>query len=197
MRKRQTDAERIEARRLCRQKYNCSPKGKATAKAYWSSDAGRLVSRTFDQGEKRKVLKKKYIQSDSGKSRKAIWDRTYNLAEGNAAKRAIRRNSEHHREVAKKYVQAHRGMYASSVAVAKANRLKRTPKWVTSEDRWVIREIYALAALRTKLLGFTWHVDHIIPLQGKNVSGLHVPANLNVIPARENQMKHNKYSTMG
>jgi hypothetical protein len=36
-------------------------------------------------------------------------------------------------------------------------------------------------------------VDHEIPLQGENISGLHVPWNLQVIPASKNQSKGNKY----
>jgi hypothetical protein len=74
-----------------------------------------------------------------------------------------------------------------------AKRILRLPKWLTEEDRWMIQEAYDLAALRTKLFGFSWHVDHILPLQGKTVSGLHVPLNLQVIPGKDNVVKSNSY----
>ena len=56
-----------------------------------------------------------------------------------------------------------------------------------------IKQAYELAILRTKKFGFLWHVDHIIPLNGVNVSGLHVIENIQVIPAAENLLKNNKY----
>lgn len=80
-------------------------------------------------------------------------------------------------------------LYAKIKAKRKAAQLKRTPKWVGPEEHWLIKEAYALAALRTKVMGFSWHVDHIVPLQGKIVSGLHVPNNLQVIPAVVNIRK--------
>lgn len=68
----------------------------------------------------------------------------------------------------------------------------RTPSWFTEDDHWIVEQAYDLAAKRTSIFGFSWHVDHIIPLQGKLVSGLHVPYNLQVIPAVENLKKSNK-----
>lgn len=71
-------------------------------------------------------------------------------------------------------------------------RLMRYPKWLSTDDCWMIEQAYELAASRTKMFGFSWHVDHIIPLQGKTVSGLHVPTNLQVIPGVENIRKGNR-----
>lgn len=74
-----------------------------------------------------------------------------------------------------------------------AAKLQRTPAWLTADDLWLIREAYELARLRTELFGFPWHVDHIYPLQGRRVSGLHVPTNLQVIPGVENCRKNNSF----
>jgi len=84
----------------------------------------------------------------------------------------------------------------SKEARRRAALINRTPQWLAEEDKWIIEQAYALAALRTKMFGFAWHVDHIIPLQGKKVSGLHVPNNLQVIPGADNARKHCTYKVM-
>ena len=63
-------------------------------------------------------------------------------------------------------------------------------------DEWnefVCREMYELSHERTQETGISWHVDHIVPLQGRTVSGFHVWYNLQVIPAVINQRKNNHY----
>lgn len=74
-----------------------------------------------------------------------------------------------------------------------ADKLNRTPKWVDSNEICAMGEFYSLAAIKTRLTGYKWEVDHIIPLKGRNVSGLHTIYNLQVIPAIENRSKNNKF----
>ncbi len=70
-------------------------------------------------------------------------------------------------------------------------RLKnRTPKWLTEEQRNEIILMY-------KNCPKGYHVDHIIPLNGENISGLHVPSNLQYLPASENFSKSNKLEKKG
>ena len=92
----------------------------------------------------------------------------------------------------KQYAQENPGKINALVAKRKAAKLQRTPAWLTEDDLWMIEQAHELAALRTKLFGFPWHVDHILPLQGKYVSGLHVPLNMQVIPGLENCRKGNR-----
>ena len=83
---------------------------------------------------------------------------------------------------------------AAYTAKYRAAKLQRTPNWLTNEDWAKIEEFYQLAADLTDIVGLPYHVDHIIPLQGSIVSGLHCPSNLQVIPATENQRKGNRYN---
>ena len=78
-------------------------------------------------------------------------------------------------------------------AKRKAAKKQRTPKWLTDIDFERIENQYKLATILTKLHNEPWHVDHIIPLQGKLVSGLHVPSNLQVLKGSENCSKQNNF----
>lgn len=107
-----------------------------------------------------------------------------------------RKYVEENRDVRKATMQAYRKKtpekQAEYLRRRQAAKMQRTPSWLTEDDIWMMREAYKLARLRTKLFGFSWHVDHVLPLQGKVVSGLHVPSNLQVIPWLDNVRKHNK-----
>lgn len=67
------------------------------------------------------------------------------------------------------------------------------PTWLTEEQKKQIDSFYWLAADLKAVTGETYHVDHIVPLQGKDVCGLHVPWNLQILPADINLSKSNKH----
>ena len=70
---------------------------------------------------------------------------------------------------------------------------KATPKWLSVLQLQEIRNIYVKAKELEQENGIERHVDHIIPIQGKNVCGLHVPWNLQVLTAVDNLTKGNRY----
>ena len=76
--------------------------------------------------------------------------------------------------------------------IRRAKKLKATPKWLTSNQKTEIYKIYKECNLKSKTEGVRYSVDHILPLQGKNVSGLHVPWNLQIITLEENSKKGNR-----
>lgn len=90
------------------------------------------------------------------------------------------------------YRNRNRGLVNERWARREALKRSATPSWLTEDDIWMMAEIYDLSSLRTDTTGIAWNVDHIIPLQGKTVSGLHVPWNLRIITARENRAKSNR-----
>jgi len=76
-------------------------------------------------------------------------------------------------------------------ALYKCNKSSATPPWADQEK---IATFYTAAQVMKVMTGKEHHVDHIIPLQGINVCGLHCPDNLQVIPATENLSKGNKFN---
>jgi len=75
----------------------------------------------------------------------------------------------------------------------RAKRLKRFPTWLTEVDKQAISKVYEEAKQLSMITGVSHQVDHIVPLLGKNVSGLHVPWNLQVLTSLENNIKNNKF----
>lgn len=101
------------------------------------------------------------------------------------------KNLEKCHNLTKIWKQENKAKVISSNGKRRANLRNAVPKWLTEDDLWMIEQAYELAQLRTRVFGFKWHVDHVIPLKGKNVCGLHTPCNLQVIPAKENLKKRN------
>lgn len=127
--------------------------------------------------------KRRYAQSERGKqlAREKAARHYHKDVEASRAKERARYRADPDRHIQR--------------VVERSKRLRQnTPAWA---DVDAIALIYAAAREATRGSGTEHHVDHIIPLRGRGVSGLHVPWNLRVITAQENKMKSNKLSTDG
>lgn len=113
-----------------------------------------------------------------------------------AVRRCAQKNREKNRLRISQWAKNNLHKKSANEARRRAAMMSRTPKWLTKDDKWMIEQAYELASIRSKIFGFAWHVDHIVPLQGKKVSGLHVPNNLQVIPCADNARKHCKYEVL-
>jgi 5-methylcytosine-specific restriction endonuclease McrA len=80
---------------------------------------------------------------------------------------------------------------AAEERARQARKLKATPSWLTQQHREQMTAVYVAAKKTSDLAGFNCHVDHIIPLKGKDVCGLHVPWNLRIVSQSYNSRKSN------
>ena len=141
---------------------------KAYRRLYNKTDKCKASKKKYEQTEEGKLAKKKYKQSDEGR----LANKKYEQSK--KGKLAM-----------KKYRQSNKGKLVNRLKVAKrrASELLRTPTWSEQE---LIRKFYMNVPKG-------YHVDHIIPLQGETVSGLHVRDNLQYLTASENCSKKNKF----
>lgn len=100
------------------------------------------------------------------------------------------KNARRARQCSSNWAKANKGKRAANQARRKAAKLRRTPEWA---DLDLIAAFYATAREMTEASGIPHEVDHVVPLQGKTVSGLHVAANLQILTKSENSSKGNKY----
>lgn len=112
---------------------------------------------------------------------KQLQDRTY--YEKNK-KRIVKR--------CKEYQKLNKASHNAYKAEKRALKLNATPKWLSKQQKTAIKLEYQLAKWCSEVMLVEYHVDHIIPLKGFKVCGLHVPWNLQVIPAKDNIKKGNK-----
>ena len=98
------------------------------------------------------------------------------------------------RAAGKKWRKNNLDIDAAKTARRRAGKLQATPNWLTKNHLIEIADMYWCAKESERILGYKHHVDHIVPLQGENVCGLHVPWNLQVLTAEENIRKSNTFN---
>lgn len=92
----------------------------------------------------------------------------------------------------KKSYHKNKNSYRHHKAAYKKRLKEATPNCLTLEHKQEIVSVYKLAEDCRLTSGLIYHVDHIVPLKGKNICGLHVPWNLQVLPQHINLSKSNK-----
>lgn len=156
----------------------------------------KLCRKHYRKANQHRISKygKNYYESNKD----AITERTQSYYETNKNKIADRHKiyQEINKVVLNVYYKNYREVYKDKRAALQSKRraikLNASPNWLTRQDLEQIAELYEIAKAFKLYTGQEYHVDHIVPLQGENVCGLHVPWNLQVIPAKENLSKSNK-----
>lgn len=172
-----------------------SADAKSRSAAWYRANAAlckiRGAARYAANKEKRKAQAAAWYQKNKARRREKA--RAWQLANKDkfkALKRGwINEHTERFRQLRAAYRANNPEVSAADSAARRARLLDATPAWA---NKFFMREAYRLAGLRTLLLGYPWHVDHIVPLKSKFVCGLHVENNLRVIPGVENMSKGNR-----
>jgi len=107
-----------------------------------------------------------------------------------------KRNPEAAKESQKKWGLANRPKRTAAENARRAAKNQATPLWLTDEHKCQVNLFYETAERLRKISGIDLAVDHMVPIKGKNVTGLHVPWNLCIIGKIENSSKSNKISEL-
>jgi hypothetical protein len=132
---------------------------------------------------------KQYNKSEAGqKAKQGYYERNKDAVIARAASRP----PEERQVARKRHKEANPDLYKELVSVRRRRFRDATPKWLSPEQKMEIRLKYRLAIEMSRATGVRYAVDHVVPLQGEDVCGLHVPWNLRVITQDDNLKKSNK-----
>ena len=139
--------------------------------------------------EKRADYFREYNKSEAGQQAKRKY---YEANKENVIARAQARPDEDKRRYKKTHKVNNPDMYKEMTSLRRRRFRDATPKWLTDTQKMEIRLKYRLAIELSRATGERHAVDHIIPLHGESVCGLHVPWNLQVLTQKDNLAKYNR-----
>lgn len=160
------------------------PRSKAQMKARYERIkhvAWQQQKKYFEKNPEAKEKRRQYIKKWLSENKERYYKK---------CREYVKKNPEKTTEYKKRWADKNKA-YRALQWMKRSEKLKKaTPSWVDDERiKTKIKEREAM----TRLTGILHHVDHVIPIQGENVCGLHVAENMRVIPARDNLAKRNKY----
>jgi hypothetical protein len=145
---------------------------KARSKRYYQENMEKL---------KEQASLRYYTNPEERARRREKWPETYN---------------KHKKHIAA-YLKQYREENKHKIRLWDAKRynakIQRVPTWYSQEDDEYYEMLVQLRNIYRDNAGIDLHIDHIVPLQGKNVSGLHWRENWQLLPAKENYSKNNRY----
>jgi 5-methylcytosine-specific restriction endonuclease McrA len=131
-----------------------------------------------------------YNKSDAGVKAKRDY---YDKNKSDVIARAQARTNEAKHLYRKRHKAANPEMYKELTNARRRRYREATPSWLSAEQKLEIRFHYRMAIAMSRATGIPHAVDHIIPIQGEEVCGMHVPWNMQVITQEENLKKSNKH----
>jgi hypothetical protein len=132
---------------------------------------------------------REYNRREDVKDRKNEW---YQENKEQVIQAAATRPAQVKREYRNAWKETHKVQIRADTKARRRKHRDATPSWLTRKQKSEIRQVYQIAITMTQTTGEQYVVDHIVPLRGTDVCGLHVPWNLRVITQEENLVKSNK-----
>lgn len=180
--------------RKCKQEKPLEAFNKKTDSKDGRQYACRSCDKEYREANKERKAATQKAWSDANKERKhaltKAWQQSNKDRVSSYGKAWREANKERHAANVKAWSDSNRGKVNATEAKRRASKLQRTPPWADQEE---MDKFYKLSSFLTKIMGFPYHVDHELPLQGKLVSGLHTHQNLRVVPAEDNLRKGNSF----
>jgi hypothetical protein len=176
--------------------YSCDECQRDLKKSYYKRNRSRILERESKRYKNNKAAHAKRCRNYFNRTREVQLERIKIWREQNkdrvlAAKARYRERNRDKLSAANKrrYLDNPDKAFAHAAA-SRARRRMAYPQWA---DRAEIVRIYEMAKYLTSSTGVVHEVDHIYPIAGKTVCGLHVPENLQIVTVSENRRKSNKH----